>query len=310
MPKEPVAVLARLPVDLTRALEESYRLIDHDPAGPPLPGVRLAVTTSMVGADERTMASLPELGFLGCQGVGLDKINLAAAERRGIAVAHTPDVLTEDVADFAIALMYAVARKVVEADRFVRAGRWKRERMAPSMRLHGKRAGVVGLGRIGSAIARRAEGIGMQVSFYNPSLKPSVAWRPVVDVASLAEQSDVLFLSSSGGPDTAKLVNAKVIEALGPKGFLVNIARGSVVEEPALLDALEQGWIAGAGLDVFATEPGLDPRFLGLDNVVLAPHYASLTHETRAEMIGLILNNMAAWREGRPFPNAAAGAAG
>ncbi|MGI4940753.1 MAG: 2-hydroxyacid dehydrogenase [Janthinobacterium lividum] len=300
-----VAVLARLPQDLQEALAERYELVGHDPAGPPRPSLRLAVTTSMAGADERAMASLPELGFLGCQGVGLDRIDLPAAARRGIVIAHTPDVLTEDVADFAIALMYGMARRLVEADRFVRAGRWARERMVPSMRLHGKQAGVVGLGRIGGAIARRAAGIGMVVAFCNPTPRPGVPFERVADLLSLARRSDVLFLASPGGAGTERMVDAAVLEALGPEGILVNVSRGSVVDEAALLDALREGGIAGAGLDVFAAEPGLDQRFLGLDNVVLAPHYASLTRETRRDMIALILRNMAAWLEGRPVPDAA-----
>ncbi len=302
-----VAVLARLPQDLQQALSARYTLVEHDPAGPPRHGPRLAVTTSMAGADERTMASLPELGFLGCQGVGLDRIDLPAAARRGIVVAHTPDVLTEDVADFAIALMYGVARRLVEADRFVRAGRWTGERMAPSRRLHGRRAGVVGLGRIGSAIARRAAGIGMSVAFCNPGPRPGVPYERMADVPSLARWSDVLFLASPGGAGTDGLVDAAVLEALGPEGILVNVSRGSVVDEPALLDALRDRRIAGAGLDVFAAEPRLDPRFLALDGVVLAPHYASVTLETRQDMIALILRNMAAWLEGRPVPDAAGG---
>ena len=307
--KEPVAALTRLPDDLRQALAQHYTLLDHQPAAGARPGIRLAVTTSMAGVDEAAMASLPDLRFIGCQGVGLDRIDLAAAHRRGIAVAHTPDVLTEDVADFALALMYGVARRLVEADRFVRAGRWSRERMQPSMRLHGKTAGVVGLGRIGMAVARRAEGIGMRVIWHGPRPNPEVAWDYVPDLHTLALRSDILFLVVPGGDATRRMVGAEVLEALGPRGILVNVARGSVVDETALLDALEQGRIGGAGLDVFATEPDLNPRFPGLGNVVLAPHYASLTHETRAEMIGMILDNIAAWRDGRPFPDVAAGAA-
>ena len=258
-----VAVLTKLPQDLRSALEARYHLVEHDPAGDSRPGLRLAVTTSMAGANEQAMASLPDLGFIGCQGVGLDKIDLPAASRRGITVAHTPDVLTEDVADFAVALMYGIARKVVEADGFVRAGRWSRERMVPSTRLHGKRAGVVGLGRIGSAIARRAAGIGMTVSYYNPSERPGVPYERSPDLVSLAREADVLFLANPGGPSTNRMVDAAVLDALGPEGFLVNISRGSVVDEAALLRALSEKRIAGAGLDVFASEPGLDERFLG-----------------------------------------------
>jgi hydroxypyruvate reductase len=307
--KELVAVIAAIPDDLREALTRHYTLVDHRHVADVRPGIRLALTTSMAGAREAAMASLPDLGLIACQGVGLDRIDLAAAHRRGIAVAHTPDVLTEDVADFAVALMYGVARKVVEADNFVRAERWLLERMQTSMRLHGKTAGVVGLGRIGAAVARRAQGIGMQVLWHGPRPKPGITWEYVPDLRTLAQRSDILLLTVPGGADTKHLVEANVLDALGPRGILVNVARGSVVDEAALLTALEKGHIGGAGLDVFATEPNLDPRFLEVRNVVLAPHYASLTHENRADMIAMILDNIAAWRDGRPFLNAAADAA-
>jgi hydroxypyruvate reductase len=270
-----------------------------------VPGCRIAVTTSMAGADAAAMERLPDLRLVACQGAGLDRIDLAAAAARGIAVSHTPDVLTEDTADFAIALLYGVARKVVAADRFVRDGRWSRERMAPSSRLHGKRAGIVGLGRIGGAVARRAAGIGMAVSYTGPRAKPGLPYAFLPTVQELAERSDVLVLTCPGGEATRHLVDADILSRLGLGGFLVNIARGTVVHEAALLEALEGNRIAGAGLDVFAAEPGLDPRFLSLENAVLAPHYASLTHETRAAMVGRVLGDIAAFRAGAPFHDAA-----
>ena len=178
--------------------------------------------------------------------------------------------------------------------------------MAPSTRLHGKRAGVVGLGRIGEAVARRAAGIGMEVSYTGPRSKPGLPYAFVPTVQELAERSDVLILTCPGGETTHHLVDADILSRLGPGGFLVNIARGTVVHEAALLEALEGNRIGGAGLDVFAAEPGLDPRFLPLGNVALAPHYASLTHETRAAMIGRVLGDIAAFRAGAPFHDAAA----
>lgn len=301
-------LLAAVPQDLRAALAERHALdsLAETPGDGPLPGYRVAVTTSMAGADAALMDRLPDLRLVACQGAGLDRIDLGAAAARGVAVAHTPDVLTEDTADFAIALLYGVARKVVAADRFVREGRWSRERMAPSARLHGKRAGIVGLGRIGEAVARRAAGIGMAVSYTGPREKPGAPWAFVPGVAELAERSDALILTCPGGDATHHLVDADILRRLGPGGFLVNIARGTVVDEGALLDALERRGIAGAGLDVFAAEPGLDPRFLALENVALAPHYASLTHETRAAMIGRILDDVAAFLAGAPFHDAAA----
>jgi hydroxypyruvate reductase len=299
--KETVLLLAAVPQDLRDALAETYELarLAEASAGP-MPGCRMA------GADAAVMDRLPDLRLIACQGAGLDRIDLAAAAARGIAVSHTPDVLTEDTADFAIALLYGIARRVVAADRFVRDGRWSRERMAPSTRLDGKRAGVVGLGRIGEAVARRAAGIGMEVSYTGPRPKPALPYAFVAGVRDLADWSDVLILTCPGGEATHHLVDADILSRLGPRGFLINIARGTVVHEAALLEALESNRIGGAGLDVFAAEPGLDPRFLALESVVLAPHYASLTHETRSAMIGRILGDITAFRAGTHFHDAAA----
>lgn len=304
MNPEPIIALATLPQDLREALAADHTLVGRD--DPAAAGARIAVTSGMAGADAATMAALPGLRLITSMGVGLDRIDLAAARARGIAVSHTPDELTEDVADFAIGLLYACARRVAEADRFVRAGRWLQGRMSPGTSLYRKRAGIVGLGRIGAAIARRAEGIGMEVAWTGPRPKPEAPWPFLPDIAALAGWADALILATPGGPGTQHLVDAAVLEALGPRGFLVNIARGSVVEEGVLLAALEGGRIAGAGLDVFASEPGLDPRFLALENVALAPHYASLTHETRAAIIGRMLRDIAAFRAGEPFFDAAA----
>ena len=300
MTRETLLVLAALPKDLRDALAAEYDLVDH----PAAMEARIAVTTGMKGADAALMAALPSLRLIASQGVGLDRIDLPAAHARGIAVSHTPDELTEDVADFAIGLMYAAARRIPEADRFVRAGRWMGGRMAPGSSLHGKRAGIVGLGRIGAAIARRAAGIGMEVTWTGPRPKPEAPWPYKPDVAALAAWSDVLILAMPGGPETDGLVDAAALAALGPRGILVNIARGSVVDEAALLEALENGRLLGAGLDVFATEPALDPRFPLLENAVLAPHYASLTQETRGRIVARMLRDIAAFRAGEPFHDA------
>lgn len=282
----PLVVLAPIPADLRQALAAQHTLVELGSLGADaLPGYSVAVTTSMAGADAALMARLPDLKLIACNGAGLDRIDMAAAASRGVTVANTPDELTEDTGDFAVALLYGIARRVVAADRFVRDGRWSRERMALGVRLGGKTAGIVGLGRIGQVVARKLAGIGLHVCYTGPREKPGLPWRYQPDLLRLATQSDVLVLCLPGGAETHHLVDAAVLAALGPTGFLINIARGSVVDEAALLGALEARAIAGAGLDVFATEPGLDPRFLALENVVLAPHYASLTHETRAAMI-------------------------
>ncbi|MBO1078372.1 2-hydroxyacid dehydrogenase [Roseomonas haemaphysalidis] len=303
MTQDTLLLLAPLPKDLHDALAAEYTLVERADAA--ASQARIAVTTGMAGADAATMEALPALKLIASQGVGLDRIDLAAAARRGIAVCHTPDELTEDVADFAIGLMYAAARRIVEADRFVRSGRWSHERMGLGIGLSGKTLGVVGMGKIGRAVARRAAGLGMAVAWTGPNPKPELPWTFVPELTELAGAADVLVLVAPGGAATRHMVDAAVLAALGPRGILVNVARGSVVDEAALLAALEGRSIAGAGLDVFASEPDLDPRFLPLENVVLAPHYASLTAETRRGIIGRLLSDIGHFRAGRPFFNAA-----
>ncbi len=303
--REPILLLCPIPADLRAALAERYDLVEDKPDAPAV--ARIAVTTAMAGLTEAQLARLPAIRMVASQGTGLEKLDLAAASRRGVAVAYTPDVMTEDVADAAIGLMYGAARLVAAADRFVRAGRWAKERMRLGISLHRKTAGIAGMGKIGQAIARRCAGLGMDVVWTGPRAKPHLPWAYLPDIRALAARADVLILAVPGGAATDRMVDAAVLEALGPRGVLVNIARGSVVDEGALLDALEKGGIAGAGLDVFAKEPALDPRFLALDNVVLAPHSASLTNETRAALVARILSDIAAFRQGRPFLDAAAG---
>jgi lactate dehydrogenase-like 2-hydroxyacid dehydrogenase len=306
--REAILLLCPIPADLRAAFAERYELVEDKPGAPPPEGVRIAVTTAMAGLTEAQLARLPGIRLVGSQGTGLEKLDLPAAARRGVAVAYTPDVMTEDVADAAIGLMYAAARRIAEADRFVRAGRWGAERMPPSISLHRKAVGISGMGRIGQAIARRAAGLGMTVAWHGPRAKPELPWPHVAALRDLAAASDVLIMAVPGGAETDRMVDSAVLDALGPRGILVNIARGSVVDEPALIEALERGAIAAAGLDVFAREPALDPRFLSLDNVVLAPHSASITYETRQAIIARMLSDIAAFRDGREFLDAAAGA--
>jgi lactate dehydrogenase-like 2-hydroxyacid dehydrogenase len=287
-----ILVVTPVPADLREALSRDYRLDDFDKAAdgswPKRPGFSVALTTSMAGADVALMDALPDLKLIACQGVGLDKIDLEAAKERGITVANTPDVLTQDTADFAIALIFAVSRNIVRADQFVRAGRWGAERMVPSRRVSGKNCGIVGLGRIGETVAQRAAGLGMSVRYSGPREKPGAPYAYVADVAELARQSDFLVLTCPGGPATNNLVDAAVLDALGPDGILINIARGSVVDEAALIAALRDRRITGAGLDVFAAEPSFDKALLEFETVVLQPHYASITFETRKAIIGLL----------------------
>ncbi len=290
--RQRLLVVAAIPPELRAALGAHYDLVEHA-AGTSAKGFQVAVTTSMAGADAALMAALPDLGLIACNGTGLDRIDLPEADRRGILVRHTPDEVVEDTADAAIGLMYAISRRIAEADRFVRAGRWATERMTPSRRVSGKAAGIVGLGRIGAAIACRAAGLGMAVSYTGPRSKPGVPYPFVASIADLADQVDVLILSCPGGDATWHLVDAAVLRRLGPDGILVNVSRGTVVDEDALIAALADGIIAGAGLDVFAREPGLDPRFLTLENAVLQPHYAAVTRETRNAMAQRLLGEVA-----------------
>lgn len=312
MTKTPILVAAAIPADLRQRLQTDYDLVDLSAlrksatnVAPDLSSFRITLTTSMAGADDALMALIPKLGLIACNGAGLDKIDLAAAARRGVAVAHTPDELTEDTADFGIALLYATARRTVEADRFVRTGRWMKERMQPSRRIFGKTIGIVGLGKIGSAVARRAVGLGLRVAYHGRNRKPGVNYDFESDLGRLAEISDVLVLCCSGGEDTRHLINGPILEKLGPDGILINISRGSVVDEGALIDALQSGGISSAGLDVFASEPAIDERFLAMENVVVQPHYACITHETRAAMIERIRSDIAAFLKGGEFFDAA-----
>jgi hydroxypyruvate reductase len=290
-----IAVLGALPADLMGAYRDAHDPVVFDPAQGAMPGVAILATSSIRGANAQEMAALPDLELILCQGTGLDKIDLVEAQRRAIKVVHTPDIMTEDVADLAVALVYAIMRRIVEADRFVRSGLWAGNRMGNSVRVGGRTAGIFGMGKIGQAIARRLSGIGMNVCWYGPNPKPDLLWPRSESLAALAQTCDVLVIATPGGPETANAVSAEILRLLGPQGYLINVARGSVVDEAALLDALESRLIAGAGLDVFATEPALDPRFLALDNAVLTPHYASLTNEVRADIIARFLGAIEVW---------------
>jgi lactate dehydrogenase-like 2-hydroxyacid dehydrogenase len=207
-------------------------------------------------------------------------------------------VLTDDVADLALGLMLMTSRRLAQADLFVRAGRWLQEKFPVSGKVSGKRLGILGLGRIGRAIAARAEGFGMEI-LYTDRAKMDAPYRFLPDLVSLARESDFLMVASSAGPDAKHLVNAAVLEALGPDGILINIARGSVVDEVALIAALEAGKVGGAGLDVFEHEPAVPPALFGRDDVVLLPHIASSTRETRSDMGRLVISNLEAWFAGK-----------
>jgi len=253
---------------------------------------------SKVPAD--LIARLPALEVISIMGVGYDGVDVAAAKARGIMVTHTPDVLNDDVADLALGLMLSAARQLPAADRFVRAGHWPQGAMPLARKMSGARLGLVGIGRIGQAIAQRALAFNMHVAYTARSARPALPYAYYRDAVSLAAAVDFLVLIAPGGAGTRHLVNAEVLKALGPQGILINVARGSVVDEAALIDALESGTIAGAGLDVFEAEPQVPQRLRDLPQVVLTPHIGSATAATRQAMADLAFNNLAARLAGRP----------
>ena len=256
------------------------------------PRVRALATFGPAGADAKLMDTLPKLELISNFGVGVDAIDLAAAKERGIIVTNTPDVLNECVADTALALILNTMRKFPQSERHLRAGHWAAKGPYPlATAVGGKTLGILGLGRIGEAIAKRAQSFGMKIRYHNRK-KKDVAYPYDADAVALATNADVLMVVTPGGAETDKLVNAKVLDALGPEGYLVNIARGSVVDEPVLLRYLQEKRIAGAGLDVFADEPRVPPEFFTLDNAVLFPHVGSATLETRKAMGDLQIENL------------------
>ena len=254
--------------------------------------ITAAVTSATVGVDAALMAALPGLKAIVNFGVGYDTTDVAAARARGIAVSNTPDVLTDCVADIAVGLLIDIFRGISAADRFVRRGEWTNARYPLTTKVSSKRIGILGLGRIGQAIAKRLEGFDIRVSYHSRSPVQGVPYTYVDSVLELARRSDAIIVAASGGPDTAGLVSRQVLEALGPNGYLINVARGSLVDQKALVEALTSSTIAGAGLDVFATEPSVPEELLSLDNVVLLPHMASGTRETRQAMADLVLANL------------------
>ena len=255
------------------------------------------VTTSKNGADAAMMDALPNLKVISHFGVGYDTVDAAAAAKRGIGLSNTPDVLNACVADVAMGLLIDASRGLSASDRFVRRGDWLRGQFPLATRVSGKKLGIVGLGRIGLAIAKRAQGFDMFIHYHSRKPVPGVPFQHEPSLVGLAQWCDFLMIIVSGGPATRHLVSAEVINALGPEAFLVNVSRGSVVDEVALVDALVNRRIAGAGLDVFEDEPRVPKALMDLDNVVLLPHLASGTRETRQAMADLVVANLHAYFE-------------
>lgn len=250
-----------------------------------------------VKTDAALMARLPKLKVIGNFGVGYDSIDAAAAAKRGVIVTNTPDVLTEEVADTALGLLLMTVREFGQAEQYLRAGRWGTEgdyRLTPQS-LRDRSLGMVGYGRIGKAIAKRAAAFGMPISYFGRTRQADVAYPFYTDLAAMARDVDTLMVITPGGPQTKGLVSRSVLEALGPRGIVVNIARGSVVDEAALIDALHKGTIWGAGLDVMYNEPNIDPALLKLPNTVLLPHVGSASIHTRNGMGQLVADNLKAY---------------
>lgn len=253
------------------------------------------VNVGHYGVPPDLMAALTNLKIISNYGVGYDTIDAAAAAKRGIVVTHTPEVLNDEVANTAILLWFAVSRRLVPYDAYVRAGRWEKEGNTPlTHSVQGRTVGIVGLGRIGQAIADRLAVFDATVVYHARSEK-DVPYRYYGDLTEMAKECDVMIVITPGGPETKHLVNSDVIAALGPEGILVNVARGTVVDESALVQALKDGKLGGAGLDVFEAEPKVPEALFAMDNVVLQPHVGSATHETRQAMGDLTCENLTRW---------------
>jgi len=250
--------------------------------------------------DAKLMDTLPRLEIIACFGVGVDGVDLDAARKRKLIITNTPEVLNECVADLAMGLTLATVRRISLGDRFVRAGSWLKGPLPFTRKVGGKTMGILGYGRIGKAIAKRAEAFGMRIVYHGRKEQPRVAHKYYANLTEMARDCDVLMAICPGGPATRHIVNAEVMKALGPEGTLINVARGSVVDEQALVKALADGTLGAAGLDVFESEPNVPEALFDMDQVVLQPHVASATHETRMAMGVLTADNLRAHFSGRP----------
>jgi hydroxypyruvate reductase len=288
------------------------RLHETDPAAfaKIAPSIRAIAASGESKVPASLIEQLPKLEIISVFGVGYDGVDVAAAKARGVMVTHTPNVLNDDVADLAMGLMLAAARQLPAADRYVKDGKWPTGPMPLARKVSGARMGIVGIGRIGQAIAQRALAFNMSVAYTARSAKADLPFKYVATPEALAAESDYLVVITPGGAGTRKLINADVLKALGTKGILVNVARGSVVDEAALIEALQNGVIGGAGLDVFENEPNVPEALRAFPHVVLAPHIGSATTQTRQAMADLAFNNMKSHFDGHavhtPVPECAA----
>lgn len=297
-------VIEILPEDIMtrlRALFDVHVFTTLDALRPIASTIRAIATGGGPGVPEAVMNMLPNLQIIAVNGVGTDAIDLAEAKKRGIRVTTTAGLPTDDVADLAMALTLDLKRNVLPNDRFVREGKWRNGMPPLASSLTGCRMGIAGFGHIGQAIGRRAAACEMQVGYYARRKLENSALPYFADITALAEWADVLMLAVPGGAATENMVDEKVLKALGPAGYLVNIARGSVVDQAALLKALKTHAIAGAGLDVFLNEPNIDPEYFTLKNTVLQPHQGSATVQTRQRMGDNVIGNLEAFFAGKPL---------
>ena len=250
--------------------------------------------------DAPFMRRFPRLEIVASFGVGYDHVDARTAAERGIIVTHTPGVLDDEVADTAMALVIMAARQLPQAERHLRAGEWLKGSFPLTASLRGRTMGILGLGRIGKAIAPRAKGFGLEVVYHGRRPQPGVPYRFYASLIDMAKACDILMIAAPGGPATRHIVNSEVLRALGPRGVLVNVARGTLVDERALIEALRAGTILAAGLDVYQNEPHALPELIALDNAVLLPHVGSASVETRRAMAECVVANLVAWSEDRP----------
>ncbi|MEL0020824.1 MAG: 2-hydroxyacid dehydrogenase [Rickettsiales bacterium] len=299
--------VSQLPPFLVERLEKEYTLHDFvHPSDPDKlleevgPKIRGILAGGMKGPNANLINRLENLEIIASFSVGFDATDVVAAQARGVIVTHTPEVLTGDVADLAMTFILMAPRRIAEAERFLRAGKWTQGRMDLGTTVRGKRLGILGLGRIGKAVARRAEVFGLHIGYHDIKPMGDLPYRSYPTLLDLAAASDMLLVACEGGAATRGLVGADVLQALGPQGFLINTARGPIVDQPALVAALRDGRIAGAALDVFDGEPQVPAELMAMENVVLTPHIASSTHETRRAMADLVYDNLRAHFDGKP----------
>ncbi len=296
-----------LPPFLVERLEKEFILHDYLNAADPddlvddvSPQIRGIVAGGMKGANADLINRLKNLEIIASFSVGYDATDVVAAQTRGVIVTHTPEVLTGDVADLAMAFILMVPRRIGEAERFLRNGQWLDGRMDLGTTVRGKRLGILGLGRIGKAVARRAKVFGLSISYHDIKPMGDLVYRSYPTALDLALASDILLVACEGGTATHGLVDVDVLEALGPDGYLINAARGTIVDQQALITALKTGIIAGAALDVFDGEPEVPAELMCMENLVLTPHIASSTRETRRAMADLVYDNLRAHFDGKP----------